>query len=244
MMKILGNLPRDAETENYRNELKYICSESELLQIEMRIAPLCRKDTHAGSNGIYEIRSIYFDDNHNHCYYENEDGVNPREKFRIRMYNTDSSFLCLECKRKENGMTHKDSCRISKEKLDKILSENMELEENAPPLLARFTLQYLKTHLRPKLIVSYDRTPYIYDLGNVRITVDRNIAGCTDVNSFYDQRLMTRPVMQTGQHILEVKYDYVLPEVLYRLMNIKNLRRTAFSKYYLCRKYTEQGERL
>lgn len=234
----------DGETTKYRNELKYICSEGQLLQIETLIAPLCKKDPHAGETGIYEIRSIYFDDSLNRCFYENENGITPREKFRIRMYNADASVLNLECKRKENNMTQKDVCRISKETLRQVLSGNVKPEENHAPLLRRFLLQYLNTDLRPKVIVAYDRTPYIYDMGNVRITIDRNISGSADIGSFYDKRLFARPVMQKGQHIVEIKYDYTLPEILYRLINIKNLRQTAFSKYYICRKYTEQGETL
>lgn len=240
----LKNMSRNEGTNDYRNELKYICTEGELFQIETRIAPLCRKDIHAGTNGGYEVRSIYFDDNENRSYYENENGISPREKFRVRMYDADPSFLNLECKKKENNLTHKESCSIKKEILDEILNGNAKMDIGFPPLLVRFILQFSEAGLRPKVIVAYERTPFVYDMGNVRITFDRNIAGCTDIGSFYNKRIMTRPILQKGQHILEVKYNYVFPEILYRIMNIKNLRQTTFSKYYFCRKYTEQGEKL
>ena len=44
--------------------------------------------------------------------------------------------------------------------------------------------------------------------------------------------------MPTGKHILEVKYDELLPDFLYQLMSLGSLQQTAFSKYYLCRKFT------
>lgn len=44
--------------------------------------------------------------------YDNINGNNPREKFRIRIYNADLSYIRLELKRKENGKTKKSSCRI------------------------------------------------------------------------------------------------------------------------------------
>ena len=44
--------------------------------------------------------------------------------------------------------------------------------------------------------------------------------------------------MPLGQQLLEVKYDEFLPDHIYRSLSLNNLNQTAFSKYYLCRKYT------
>ena len=48
----------------------------------------------------------------------------------------------------------------------------------------------------------------------------------------------SRPVLPVGQQLLEVKYDEYLPDFIYRSLMLPNLRQTAFSKYYICRKYT------
>ena len=69
----------------YRHELKYICTAAELAMIQGRIHHLIPLDSHAGENGMYQIRSLYFDDYYDRCYYENENGTDPREKFRIRI---------------------------------------------------------------------------------------------------------------------------------------------------------------
>ena len=87
------------------------------------------------------------------------------------------------------------------------------------------------------MIVEYDRVPFIYPQGNVRITLDENIRASGRVDLFLEDRIPLRPVMPAGQHILEVKYDEYLPDFIYRTVQMENLRQTAFSKYYLCRKY-------
>ena len=63
----------------YRNELKYLCSEQELGLLRARIRHICTPDPHAGASGRYTVRSVYFDDYADTCYYENEDGTDCRE---------------------------------------------------------------------------------------------------------------------------------------------------------------------
>lgn len=238
-MKILNQLhPEHQARETFRHELKYICSEGELQQILHRIAPLCRPDVHAGPDGIYHIRSVYFDDLQNRYYYENEIGTDPREKFRIRIYNGSDRRITLECKKKERSMTHKDSCPLTLEQYHRILEGTLDPAAADNPLLRRFCGLQQQASLQPKVIVAYDRTPFVYDFGNVRITLDRNIGSTTDIGGFFDPHLPLRPILPTGKHVLEVKYDQLLPDFLYNAMNLGSLRQTNFSKYYLCRKFT------
>lgn len=221
----------------YRNELKYICTDGELIQIKTRIKTFCRFDPHVGREGIYRIRSIYFDDEYNNCFYDNEDGINLREKFRIRIYNEDFSAIFLECKGKENSMTYKEDTPITKEICNDILKGKFSLINEKDRLLSKFYLQYRGKELRPKVVVSYERMPFIYPVGNVRITLDRNIGGSLKVDDFFNDYLPMRPVMPQGWHILEVKYDNFLPDFLYKIMNLRDLKQTAYSKYYYCRKF-------
>ena len=231
------DLHKGIPERKFRNELKYVCSQGELEMIRSRIRVLCPPDPHAGATGIYNIRSIYFDDLDNRCYYENENGTDPRQKFRIRIYNASDRRISLECKRKEHTMTNKESCRISREQFDKILAgQQPELDS---PLLRRFWALQAENGLAPKVIVAYERTPFVYAPGNVRITFDRNIGSTTDLSGFFRENLPLRPVMPMGKHVLEVKYDEFLPDYLYDVMNLGSLRQSAYSKYYLCRKFTK-----
>ena len=228
----------DVKQEKFRNELKYICTEGELQIIQARIQAVCKKDIHAGLTGIYGIRSVYFDDPQDHCLMENENGNDPREKFRIRIYNAQNNRITLECKKKERAMTHKDSCRLTLEQYNEIMNGAITPRENQNPLLRKLALQISSSALRPKVIAAYERTPFVYPAGNVRITFDRNIGSSTDFDGFFEDNLPLRPILSKGQHVLEVKYDEFLPDFLYRLLELGSLRQTAFSKYALCRYYS------
>lgn len=229
--------------QKYRHELKYMCTEAELCQIHNRIHHLMQYDRHAGENHAYQIRSVYFDALDDRCYYENENGTDPREKFRIRMYNTNTEILHLELKRKENGKTLKQSCSLTYEQCERILhNQPVPIAKANPAVLNKFLLQRQIAGLRPKIIVEYDREPFVYKSGNVRVTFDRNIRSSNAVQDFLKENLNTRLIMPCGQHVLEVKYDEFLPNYIYNHVQIPNLRQTAFSKYYLCRKYTIGGK--
>ena len=230
--------PEDTRHEKFRNELKYLCSEGELIQLQARIQMLCDPDPHAGPEGIYHIRSVYFDDQKNRYFLENENGIDPREKFRIRAYNASDSKITLECKKKERSMTHKDSCSLSLGQYRKIMEGSLGASDVNSKLLEKFYLLQQQRNLQPKVIVAYERTPFVFTFGNVRITFDRNIGSSTDLSAFFDPHLPVRPILPLGKQILEVKYDELLPNFLYDAMNLGSLRQTTFSKYYLCRKFT------
>ena len=86
---------------DYRHELKYVVTADQLALLESRIRGLIPLDPHVGDEGMYRIRSLYFDDSYNSCYLENEIGTDPREKFRIRIYNEDSGRISLELYKKK-----------------------------------------------------------------------------------------------------------------------------------------------
>lgn len=225
--------------QKYRHELKYEVTSAQLQLLKNRINHLIPPDKHAGPTGAYTIRSLYFDDQYDRCLRENEDGTDPREKFRIRIYNHSSDRITLECKRKERGKTHKTSCPLTLEQT-KLLMEGKPIGDIAsqPPLLQKLTVQMLTRRLKPVVIVEYERIPYVYKNGNVRITLDTNISSSSAVCCFLDAQIPKRPVLPAGQQLLEVKYDEYLPDFIYRNLQLHSLRQTAFSKYYLCRKYT------
>lgn len=91
--------------DKFRHEQKYIRNNTDLLMLKMRLScGIMQLDPNAAAMGKYDIKSIYFDDFYNHFYFENEQGVQPREKWRIRIYNNSKERISLECKRKENGL--------------------------------------------------------------------------------------------------------------------------------------------
>lgn len=227
------------ETAVFRHEMKYLISSVQVQMLKSRLNHIVPLDSHVSAAGSYRIRSLYFDDYDNRCFYENENGTDPREKFRIRIYNQDLCRISLECKRKERGKTRKTACSLSLEQT-KLLMAGIPVPDivDQPPLLQRLTVQMLTRRMQPVVIVEYDRIPYVYPSGNVRITLDTSISSCSDPACFLEQTIPRRPVLPMGQQLLEVKYDGFLPDFLYRSLSLGNLRQTAFSKYYLCRKYS------
>ena len=226
------------EKQKYRHELKYVCTEAELALIQARIHHLIPLDKHVDESGMYQIRSLYFDDYYNRCYYENENGTDPREKFRIRIYNGKTDKISLELKKKERGKTLKLSCPLTEEQCRTLMKgEPLPDSPDYHPVLQKLLLLMKTTMMKPKIIVEYDRVPYVYKLGNVRITLDKNISSSYKIETFLDKEINKRPIMPAGQHVLEVKFDEFLPDYIYQVLQLDNLRQTAFSKFYLCRKF-------
>lgn len=226
-----------ADTQ-YRHELKYLISSAQVPILKSRIESFMKPDPHVDDSGSYQIRSFYFDDYYNRCYFENENGTDPREKFRVRIYNHSSQRITLEFKRKERGMTHKTACPLSL-KQSELLLRGMPLPNagNLSPLQRKLNMEICTHMLRPKVIVEYDRIPYVYHEGNVRVTFDSNMASSPDLAAFFSPVLKKRSIMPTGLQLLEVKYDEFLPDFIYQSLNLRQLQQVAYSKYYLCRKY-------
>lgn len=230
---------KDIDKRMFRHELKYLISSGESMLIKHRINNLLTADVHTNKLGMYTIRSLYFDDYENRCFYENENGTDPREKFRIRIYNHSTEKITLECKRKERGKTLKTSCPLTIEQTRLLMAGKVPPNIKAQdPVLRKLTMQMLTRHMRPVVIVEYERIPFVYKNGNVRITLDMNISSSNAISKFLDEGIPKRPVMMSGQHLLEVKYDAYLPVFIYQNLQLQNLTQTAFSKYYICRKFS------
>lgn len=92
---------------NYRHEYKYPLTNGQMLFENAKISGLAQRDVYVGDKGFYNIRSLYFDDYENSCYLDNENGVDQREKYRIRIYNHNTERIILECKEKIRGKSAK-----------------------------------------------------------------------------------------------------------------------------------------
>ena len=223
----------------FRHEFKYLCTDAQLAILKNRLLGLMQKDSHVGPDGVYHIKSLYFNDCNDRCFWENEDGVAPREKYRIRIYENSSDRISLECKRKENDKIHKTSCRLTMEQFEYLAYGKGEISfESLPPLAQKLQILRMTTGMTPKVIVEYERTPYVCKNGNVRITFDRNISSSGQVDQFFNAEAKKRPILPAGMQLLEVKYDEYLPDPIYHALMLDNWQRTNFSKYYLCRKYS------
>lgn len=226
----------------YRHEYKYIIDSCQAALLETKVKAMLQRDPHVKKNGSYVVKSLYFDDYQNSCFWENEDGYNIRSKYRIRYYDNKKEFIRLEKKSKKNGMTRKECCIITEKMCRSFMDGQIpQVEEDMPLIMKELFTEMRLKKLIPKVIVVYERRPYIYGAGNVRITFDRSIASSNDISHFLDDEMVMRPILQTGESLLEVKWDEVMPEFIYRNLELNELQWTSFSKYYYCRKYDCYG---
>ena len=160
-----------------------------------------------------------------------------REKFRIRYYNGDLSFIQLEKKSKINGLCAKEQQTITLEEAKLIANGDLEdLVRTEKPLLRELALKMHIQGIRPKTIVDYTREPFVYAPGNVRVTLDYNIRTGLAGTDFLNPDCVTIPAGDTSV-ILEVKWDAFLPSLIRDIVQLPGIRTTAFSKYAACRIY-------
>ncbi len=226
----------------YRHEYKYLCDAMELSVLKMRACGILHPDPHAGPDGAYTIRSLYFDTPSDECFHENEGGYDLRDKYRIRIYNADAGRITLEKKSKVHGMTAKTSERIDP-KTCRMLMEGrgIHISPDMPPGLKRLLLEMQGKGMEPKVIVEYVRYPFIEHNGNVRITFDTKLSSSAKTDAFLDPLIPARPVMEKGTDLMEVKWDAFLPGYIKDVMQLESLRLSGFSKYYYCRYFNTQG---
>ncbi|MGN1120197.1 MAG: polyphosphate polymerase domain-containing protein, partial [Oscillospiraceae bacterium] len=208
---------------------------SDMITIRQRLKAAALPDPHA-VGGKYFIRSLYFDDISDTALHEKLDGINRREKFRIRFYNGDATLIHLEKKSKLNGLGSKETAVLSAEQANSIANGEFAFLKELPDPLCRELYCKMKTQgLRPKTIVDYTREPFIFPAGNVRVTLDYDIRTGSHCADFLSMDCVTLPA--SGAIILEVKWDEFLPDIIRDLVQLDGRRTGAFSKYAACRIY-------
>ena len=220
----------------FRHEIKHEINRGDMLILRQRLRAVMQPDRHA-VNGQYEIRSLYFDNLYDKALREKLDGVNIREKYRIRLYNHDPSVIHLERKFKHGGLGWKNFASLTPEQAQAIADGDVEwMSRSTDEVILGFYTRVKNEGLAAKVIVDYTREPFIFGPGNVRVTLDYNIRTgmrCTDL---LNPACVTLPI-QDAPCILEVKWDNYLPDVIRDAVQLDGRHSAAFSKYAACRMY-------
>lgn len=220
----------------YRHEIKHEITAYDRFILRNRLRAVCESDPHA-VDGKYEIRSLYFDTAENTALLEKLDGVNRREKYRIRYYNGDPSVIHLEKKSKWNALGTKDSVTVTAAQAQSIVNGDIDWMLTAPDALVRELYDRMRTTgLRPRTIVDYTREPFVYGPGNVRITFDYDIRTGLRCTDFLDPHCLTVPVPD-DPILLEVKWDEFLPSVIRDAIQLEGRQSSGYSKYAACRSF-------
>lgn len=220
----------------YRHEWKHEITYTDMLCLRQRLSIVAKRDIHA-SDGKYLIRSLYFDNASDKALREKIDGLNIREKFRIRFYDQDTGYIRLEKKSKVNGLCLKANAVLSEQQAQAIVDGDISwMPQSGVPLIEELYCKMMSPGLRPKTIVDYTREAFVFTPGNVRVTIDSDIRIGMSFTDFFNTDGVTIPAGDT-RIILEVKWDAYLPDIIRDAVQLKNCRSGAFSKYAACRIY-------
>ena len=217
--------------------MKYREKEADLFAIRERLAGILDYDAYAGIGGEYEVQSLYFDDYKNTCARDNVSGEGKRFKYRIRYYGKEAEKLYLEKKEKKNNGCHKEKCALSMQEYQNIIDGKvMEVFWGTQEqLLKEFCVDIVTKRFYPKVIISYLREAFVEPITNIRITLDRNISASDEIGLFLSGNYFRVPVMEKALHVLEVKFDEVLPSYIKAVLQADVRLQQSFSKYYLGR---------
>ena len=80
----------------------------------------------------------------------------------------------------------------------------------------------------------YEREPFIYDEGTVRITFDENIRAVRSSEYLFDSSAPSWAILPPGQLVLEVKFTGLLPEKIRRIFLKYGYVQTQASKFCMC----------
>lgn len=220
--------------QKYRHELKHYINMVDYMELRSRLRHVARPDPNAGPDGCYIVRSLYFDNYEDKVVVEKLLGTSRREKFRIRYYNKDTSFIQLEKKSKVNKGCNKQTAMLSNIQCSEIINGNYKsLVSKELPLLYELYAKMQYQQLRPRSIVDYTREAYVFSAGNVRITIDSNIRTSNNIKEFLNTDVPTIPAAMAT--ILEVKYDDFLPDIMRDIIQTNSRNVTEFSKYVVSR---------
>jgi hypothetical protein len=207
---------------DYRYEKKYFLSAETAAVLKRRIAAALPPDSHSG--GIYRVNNVYFDDFNLSFYNQKENGAYNRDKYRLRFYNNNLSFIRLERKHKDGELSYKESAQVSAALFKALVNGEADFAQKFPEVLSdskhavfwsNFINLYRLRRLKPTAQFSYIREAYFHKTANVRITFDSCIGGNSkDISG-----------------VLEVKYTHFIPRFISGLLNGANLTHTEMSKY-------------
>ena len=250
-----------SEGYKFRHELKFMISEAEKDILIKRLSFFMQADAHAKGNetrediilekcfrqdectqkaadslqGGYMIRSLYFDDRFERAYEEKLAGVKSRKKYRIRIYNCSDKVIKLECKHKEGQYIHKTAAALTREEADALIAGRYDfLIDRKEQLCREFYFECAMNGMAPKVVVDYDRIPFVYPYGDVRITFDCRVRTGMLSDNLFDNELPVKNVMQPGMLIMEVKFTEYLPELIRSLLPVADSAYMAYSKYTMC----------
>jgi hypothetical protein len=219
----------------FRHELKFLMHPHDAAVLKKQLSVMMELDLNGDAQGRYMVRSLYFDTLAGSAFFDKLDGVEYRRKYRIRYYNNDTKFIRLESKLKIDDLSSKTQDRITMETAEQLMRGELgPILLNHNSVLSDFILDMKLNGLKPSVIVDYQRTAYLHQSLDVRITFDEQIRSRIYDTQLFKTKFGSVEVLEPGDVVLEVKYDELIPRFIADILRQVPMTRLAVSKYAYC----------
>jgi len=232
-----------------RREFKFLVPEELARQIAHAARSVCALDSHAGPDGSYAIRSLYFDNMNHDLFWANEREEPDRFKARVRCYPSSDqepgALAWLEIKRRVLDMIIKTRVSVPMDQWTNVVRNvsglrDVEWKPGRKKLGAHFVRKVHTHHLEPVVLVEYDREAYVSTVDEyARLTLDRHVR-CQQHPRYELEaipgrwRAVDHPYqmgMREPMCIVELKFGALIPRWMMVLVQRFELQRYSFSKY-------------
>ncbi len=231
-----------------RYEFKYFVDERHIPTIRQTALAVGGRDSHAGPDGTYVIRSLYLDTRDLLLYEANDREAHDRFKVRVRSYPSATSPygnapVFLEIKRRTGDVIRKSRAPVSPHVWQAITRGDaaalQALPSRSRPAAEKFMEKVLHYHLEPAELVQYTREAFASKIDiYARVTLDTRIAGQPPIGltlEANDRRWRPvdgpRLIGATVHSVLELKFQHEPPRWMSAMVKRLDLYRFSFSKY-------------
>jgi len=231
-----------ATTLPLRHELKFFINDAQHLLLSRALDRTLQRDPNGNEKNEYHIRSLYFDTVFNDALMDKLDGVQNRDKYRIRIYNFSDRVIKMECKTKIGTLISKRSISIPKDLCEQLMAGDPSGLETTRSGLLNDVYREMTIHLlHPVVLVDYVREAYLHPAEEVRITFDKQLRTGLYQTDLFNPHVPTISPFDHPVMILEVKYNRMLPSYIRDILNTycPNAIQSAISKYTWCRRFEE-----
>lgn len=222
-----------------RKELKYQLNAAQVPAIRRRLSAFLLPDDHGGADG-YAVRSLYFDTPADSDFLDKVDGIDCRQKIRLRIYG-ESGPVKLELKQKNGGFQRKRSIPVSREEAEALMAGSWEFLRQRQEPVAGTLYRMLLGCYRPKCIVQYRRIALCAPENDLRVTFDCHLSASESNLDLFDFSAPLYPVEPPGAVTLEVKFNGFLFSNVKLALGSEIGSQVSNSKYCRARSISKHG---
>jgi len=223
-----------------RREVKYFLNRSSADTLKARLSAFLPIDR-AGPPDGYLVRSLYFDTLNDRDFQDKINGIETRQKIRLRIYGAGDATAKLEVKQKQGMDQWKYSVTFTREDAELLIQCRYEV------LLEKYKSAFVQQTLRkmqmesyiPRTIVEFNRVAFTQTSNDTRITFDSSIRETESDFDLFSPDLHLRPILCPV--ILEVKFNRFLLSYIKSALVLADRMPISISKYCLGRQIGYSG---